>query len=144
MRKTSYILIAVMIALLGYIAFAQTNSSNQPIVVSAVAPIYPPIIRAAGLSGDFHVDVEIDKDGKVTSAKASSAPKLMQKVIEDAARQWYFAPDSNGQKKRQAQLTFSFRRMSSKTPNSESTPVFYPPYRIEVRDNIEIINNPSY
>jgi TonB family protein len=144
MRKSKYILITVMIALLAYIAFAQTNPNNQPAVVSAVAPLYPPIIRAAGLTGDFHVDVEIDRDGKVTSVKAANAPKLMQRVIEEAARQWQFAPDLNGQKKRQAQLTFSFRRMPSKTPNSESTPVFYPPYCIEVRDNIEIINNPSY
>jgi TonB family protein len=144
MRTSKYILISVTVVLLGWSAFAQTNSSSQPAVVSAVAPLYPPIIRTAGLSGDYYVDVEINRSGKVISAKALRAPKLMQKVIEEAAGQWQFAPDPNGQKNRKVQLTFSFRRMPLKTSNFEGTPVFYPPYRIEVRDSTEIINNPSY
>src|SRR2546423_12608924 len=104
MRTAKYILIVATVALLSYIALAQTNTSDQPVVVSAVAPPYPMAVIAAGLSGDFYVDVEIDRNGKVTSARAPSAPELMRKVIEEAARRWQFAPAPNGQQGRNVRL----------------------------------------
>ncbi len=109
-------------------------------MVSAVAPLYPPSAKAIRLQGDFPVDVEINRSGKVTSAKVSKDAKLasfMHKVVEEAAERWQFAPDENAEKKRRVQLTFSFRSIPG-AHYFDSTPVFYPPYRIEVRDNTEI------
>jgi TonB family protein len=144
MNSAKHVLLIVLVISLGCIALAQTNTNNQPAVVSAVAPVYPAIAIAANLNGDFYVDVEIDRNGKVTSTDASSAPKILRPVMEEAARRWQFAPDPTNQKKRKVQITFTFRRMPPKTSNFDSTPVYYPPYRIEVRDNTVIINNPSY
>lgn len=120
------------------------KTQNSPVVVSAVAPVYPAAALALRLKGDFFVDVEIDRDGKVTSSKAvEDTHKLMRKTIETAAERWQFAPDETAEKKRQLRLTFSFRPMP-KASNVDSTTVFYPPYRIEVRNNTEIVTTPSH
>ena len=142
MRTAKYILIVATVTLLGYVALAQTNASDQPVVVSAVAPTYTMAIRASGLSGDFYADVEVDKNGKVTAA-AASAPKLMRKVIEEAARRWQFAPDPSGKQGRKVRLTFTFRNVPPNTSDFDSAPIFYPPYRVEVRNSIEIRRRPS-
>ena len=134
------------ICLLSYVIFAQTKTQNPPVVVSAVAPIYPPAARAIGLQGDFLVDVEIDRTGKVVSAeraKESKDPRFMREVFKEAAKHWQFAPDENAEKKRRVQITFTLRKMP-KASRYDSTPVFYPPYKIEVRDNLEIVDTPSY
>jgi TonB family protein len=143
MQGFKFFLTSLFIASLVFcdcVAFAQTKQQSSPVVVSAVAPLYPPSAKAIRLQGDFPVDVEIDRSGKVTSAKVSKDAKLasfMHKVVEEAAERWQFAPDVNAEKKRRVQLTFSFRSIPG-AHYFDSTPVFYPPYRIEVRDNTEI------
>jgi TonB family protein len=138
MRIAKYILIVATAALLSYVALAQTNTADKPAVVSAVAPTYPMSIKTRGRSGDSYVDVEIDRNGKVTSADAASAPELFREVIVEAARRWQFAPNPNGQQRRKVRLTFTFRNVPPNTSSFDSTPIFYPPYRIEVRNPIEI------
>ena len=142
MRIAKYILIVATAALLGYVALAQTDSADNPAVVSAVAPPYPMSIRTSGRSGDFYVDVDIDRNGKVTSADAASAPELIRNVIVEAARRWQFTPDPNGQQRRKVRLTFTFRNVPPNTSDFDSTAIFYPPYRIEVRNPLEIFRSP--
>lgn len=126
------------ISLLSYAVFAQNKTQNSPVVVSAVAPLYTAVARAVQLQGDFHVDVEIDRSGKVVSSKAvEGTHKLMRKVVEEAADRWQFAPDESAEKKRRVQLTFTLRYVP-KASDFDSTTVFYPPYKIEVRDNTVI------
>ena len=151
MQRYKYFLASIVatVCLLGYVAFAQTKTQSSPLVVSAVAPFYPVSARAIALQGDFLVDVEIDRNGKVTSAEFSkdspnqNYKKIVQKVLEEAASRWQFAPDENAEKKRRVQLTFTFR-YTPKASNLDSTTIFYPPYKIEVRDNVEIKSSPSY
>jgi TonB family protein len=122
----------------------ENKTQNSPVVVSAVAPVYPAAALALRLKGDFFVDIEIDRDGKVISSKAvEDTHKLMRKTIESAADRWQFAPNETGEKKRQLRLTFSFRP-TPKVSSVDSTTVFYPPYRIEVRENAEIVDMHSY
>jgi TonB family protein len=111
--------------------------------MSAVAPAYPMNIRTSGRSGDFDVDVEIDRYGKVTSADAASAPELIRNVIEEAAKRWQFAPSPNGPQARKVRLTFTFRNVPPNTSDFDSTAIFYPPYRLEVRNPLEIFRPPS-
>lgn len=152
MHRYKYFLVsftAVIIGLLGYIALARTKTQSSPVVVSAVAPFYPVSARAIALQGDFLVDVEIDRTGKVVSAEFSKGSpnqkyeKIVRKVLEEAASRWQFAPDENAEKRRRVQLTFSFR-YTPKASNLDSTTVFYPPYKIEARDNVEIKSSTSY
>jgi TonB family protein len=137
MKTYKLALISIVIALLSCPAIAQTSAqtsnSASPAVVSAVAAVYPPLARSAGVSGDVFVNVEIDRGGKVTSGSAERAQPLLQRASEDAARRWLFAPASKGENKRRARLTFSFVLMPGKTPYDEAAPIFYPPYRIEIR-----------
>ena len=142
MLTSKYILIIATVTLLGHVALAQTKTLERPVVVSAVAPAYPLNIKTGGRSGDFYADVEVGRNGKVISAEASSAPELFRKVIEEAARRWQFAPDPNGRQRRTVRLTFTFRNVPPNTSDFDSTPIFYPPYRIEVRNPMEVMPRP--
>ncbi len=97
MKRFNYFLTffaITIIGLLGYVALGQTKTQNQPVVISAVAPVYPAVAIALRLEGDFRVDVEIDRSGKVVSSKAvEGTHKLLRKTLESAADRWQFAPD---------------------------------------------------
>lgn len=149
MQRFNYFLAFFSIAticLLGYVLLAQSKTQVSPVVVSAVAPVYPPVARAIGLQGDYLIDVEIDRAGKVVSAemsKNSKEPKFMREMFKEAANRWQFAPDEKAEKNRRVQITFTIR----KVPNAsryDNTPIFYPPYKIEVRDNLEDRDTPNY
>jgi protein TonB len=55
-------------------------------------PPYPPIAKAAHASGNVTVEVTIDEDGNVVSARAVSGHPLLQAASVAAARQAKFAP----------------------------------------------------
>ena len=60
--------------------------------ISKPQPAYPPIARTAKPSGTVTVQVLIDEEGAVVSAKAVSGHKLLRKAAIDAAYQAKFAP----------------------------------------------------
>ena len=60
--------------------------------ISLPKPAYPPIARAAHASGTVVVQVLIDENGHVVSAKAVSGHPLLQAVAVSAARQARFSP----------------------------------------------------
>jgi protein TonB len=55
-------------------------------------PVYPPIARAARASGTVVVQVIIDEEGYVISAKAVSGHPLLQATSVAAAREARFTP----------------------------------------------------
>jgi protein TonB len=64
-----------------------------PGLIKRVEPEYPPIARAARLTGTVVLDAIIQKDGTVTDVKVikSSNPMFEQASI-DAVKQWRFTP----------------------------------------------------
>jgi periplasmic protein TonB len=60
--------------------------------ISLPKPAYPPIARAAHASGTVVVQVLIDENGNVVSAKPLSGHPLLQAVAVGAARQARFSP----------------------------------------------------
>lgn len=60
--------------------------------ISLPKPAYPPIARAAHAAGTVVVQVLIDENGSVVSAKAISGHPLLQAVAVAAARQARFSP----------------------------------------------------
>ena len=60
--------------------------------VSLPAPEYPAIARQAHASGTVRVEITIDEDGNVTSARAVSGHPLLQAASVEAARQAKFGP----------------------------------------------------
>jgi protein TonB len=55
-------------------------------------PAYPPLARAAHISGTVSVQVLIDEQGNVVSAHAVDGHPLLQSVCVAAARQARFSP----------------------------------------------------
>lgn len=55
-------------------------------------PMYPEIARKLNAEGKVTVQITIDEEGKVISAKATSGPALLRSPSEDAARKSKFRP----------------------------------------------------
>lgn len=112
-----------------------TNAQTQDKVpvVKAVAPVYPPFAIAVRDEGIVKADVSVNRKGIVQSVKVSAAPKLLQTVVEIAARKWVFATDESKQVLRTIQLSFHFQIVPGNTPSDELLPVFKPPYEVEIK-----------
>jgi TonB family protein len=79
------------------------------------------------------VTVTIDKTGIVTNADFVSGNPLLQKAAVEAAKQWKCEKLNEEAKVR---LTFSFRMIPKDTSAEDMTPVFMPPYHLEVRGKL--------
>ncbi len=74
-------------------------------------PVYPPEAQQAGVEGAVRVQITIDEEGNVISAKAIEGHSLLRTVGEDAAQHTKFriARDSNGNAvKVEGILTYNF------------------------------------
>ncbi|HUQ32492.1 MAG TPA: energy transducer TonB [Pyrinomonadaceae bacterium] len=129
---------AIITALI-FIASVTLNSvgafavSDSPAVIAAICPTFPPIARAAHVGGEIQVEVNINAEGEVTSAHATSGHPLLRKSAEKAAKRWQFTTSMESSSKRAAQLTFVFRVMPRCSKSEELTSVFSPPYKVEIR-----------
>jgi TonB family protein len=112
-----------------------SSAEDQPSVISAVAPIFPPTAIAANINGSVVIEVKIDVNGKVTATQIIEGHPLLRQVrsFEDTARRWQFRPVAGSEALRTARLTFVFRIMPKETSTDELTPVYAPPYQVEVR-----------
>jgi TonB family protein len=62
-----------------------------------VAPVYPPIAKAARVQGVVVMDLRIDEKGKIGATKVVSGPPMLQQAAIDCVKQWTFRPfESNG------------------------------------------------
>jgi protein TonB len=64
--------------------------------VSLPTPTYPASAKSAGISGSVSVNVMVDEQGNVTSARAVSGPAILRPPAEAAARQARFRPPKIG------------------------------------------------
>jgi len=79
---------------------AQTSASNDPTNFGALnrfasrlaMPIYPQIERQRNTEGLVTVELTLDEEGKVVSAKAVSGPRGLRQAAEDAVRKSKFNP----------------------------------------------------
>jgi TonB family protein len=76
----------------------KTSSSLQNVgafnsqAIKLVTPIYPLFEKQRRTEGLVTVEVVVDEEGKVVSAKAASGPPALRAVSEDAARRSKFKP----------------------------------------------------
>ncbi len=61
-----------------------------PLILTSRQPIYPPIARAAHLSGSVVVRLVVSDKGTVSSATPISGPAMLLNAAKDAAQQWTF------------------------------------------------------
>lgn len=87
------------------------------------APIYPPIARAARVSGVVVLQIQIGHDGHVISTKPVSGPPMLIPAAIDAVKQWTFRPFlKNGvpiAASGQVTITFELPPEPPKTPIQE-------------------------
>jgi TonB family protein len=89
MRKLASALIGIYLVCS---AAAQQPNLNSPELVSKVPPVYPPIARAARVSGTVTIEITIDKSGHVRAAKAVSGPPMLVGAALDSVKQWVYKP----------------------------------------------------
>ena len=80
--------------------------------VKMVMPVYPTAARNISAEGQVVVEVEIDEQGNVTSAKITSGHSFLRNSAEDAARRSKFKPAMIGGKPAKAtgQIIYNFKR----------------------------------
>lgn len=61
-------------------------------ILSKVSPVFPTFARQVNASGEVKVMVQINEQGRVTSAKAVSGHPVLQGAAEEAAKRWVFSP----------------------------------------------------
>ena len=85
---------------------------DASMAVKMVMPVYPTFARNIGAEGQVVVEVEIDEEGNVTSAKTASGHSLLRSSAEDAARRSKFKPAMIGGKPAKAtgQIIYNFKR----------------------------------
>lgn len=129
----TFLVIAVLATGSVVVAKYRQSTGEGPAVIAAVAPTsYPAVALSANAHGEVIVEVQVDKEGNVESAKVISGHPILQRVSEIAARQWKFSPTEGAQKVR---LTFAYRAVD-KSPSpklNEFTTVFLPPYKVEMQ-----------
>lgn len=86
--------VVLMFAVVAFVPAVCTKaqSPDLPAIVSAVSPTIPPVAINIRISGSIVVELTLDGEGKVTSAKAVEGVSLFQKSAEQAVLQWKFAP----------------------------------------------------
>lgn len=107
-----------------------TRASGSPTVIAAAAPTYPGIALAMPKGGDVTVEVSIGPAGRVNDTKVLTGAAPLRHPAVEAARLWRFAPAHAGQR---VTLMFSFKVMPKDTSAEDLTPIFKPPYEVEVR-----------
>jgi TonB family protein len=70
---------------------------NQ-LALNLAMPSYPEIARKANIKGTVSVQITLDEDGKIISAKATEGPPMLRSAAEDAARKSKFKPAMSGDK----------------------------------------------
>lgn len=70
----------------------KAGSVLQGSATKRVAPVYPPLAKAARIAGSVVVEVTVDEEGNVISARVISGHPLLKDAAVAAARRWTFSP----------------------------------------------------
>lgn len=109
----------------------QRPGGRSPAVVLAVAPLYPSAGLALPQGGNATIEVTLSQRGDVSDAKPVSGSILLYRSSLEAAKRWKFGSSKAAQRK--VRLTFSFRIVPKDAPLEDTSTVFSPPYKVEVR-----------
>jgi protein TonB len=67
-----------------------------PVLLSVQPPVYPEMVREAGIDGTVTVQVLVGKDGKVKQAQAIDGPEPLRAAGVNSARTAIFKPALQG------------------------------------------------
>jgi hypothetical protein len=124
-------LVVQSVADVAAIPYEQAAKKSEPAVLFAVAPVYPDSAATLPEGGEAVIEVTIDDHGSVVAAQPVWGNPVLHEPSLKAAKRWLF--NTSGEKKRKVKLTFSYRVISDEVAPDELTPVFTPPFHVEVR-----------
>jgi periplasmic protein TonB len=61
-------------------------------LIQKTQPVYPPIAKAARVSGTVVIQATISKSGTIENLKVISGPAMLQQSALDAVRSWRYRP----------------------------------------------------
>jgi protein TonB len=61
-------------------------------IVLKTQPVYPPIAKAARVSGTVVLQATISKTGAIENLHVISGPQMLVQAAQDAVRQWRYKP----------------------------------------------------
>jgi protein TonB len=61
-------------------------------VIYQPTPVYPPIAKAARISGTVVIQATIGHDGTIQNERVVSGPAMLQQAALDAVRRWRYKP----------------------------------------------------
>jgi TonB family protein len=70
----------------------ESGKALQSTAINRVTPTYPPLAKAARISGAVVVEVTVDEQGNVISAQVLSGHPLLKDAAIQAVRGWKYAP----------------------------------------------------
>jgi TonB family protein len=87
-------------------ACAQDGGVGGPKLISRSEPVYPPIAKAAHISGDVKLELNINASGHVTGGKVLSGPAMLAGAAQDCVRNWVY--EATGRDGARVNATVSF------------------------------------
>jgi TonB family protein len=106
--------------------------SEQPCVVHAESPHYPPIARQVAVQGKVSVSAVIDPQGNVISAEAITGHPLLKEASVANLQKWKFQPSSGAESR--IEVTYEFA-LEDTAPSLGEEVSFDLPYGINVRSS---------
>jgi TonB family protein len=142
--RLTRILAAASILSIGIFACTQTppppRVSDLPAdsLVKRVEPLYPPIAKAAHITGQLSLEFTITLTGDIADIKVLSGPAMLQQASIDAVKQWKYHPILiNGQPtavRTVAILNFGFNPKSADDLKEQEVNIKVSPYMIKCVD----------
>jgi hypothetical protein len=136
-RAMIFLLIVLSILISSQTAIGK-EIGETPIVKKAFACPYPTIALVARISGKVIIEVEIDEQGFVKSAKTIEGHVLLNSLAEISAKKWVFNSMEN-KPQRTAQIIYNFIIVPFNGRAEDYSPVFISPNEFEIRDRMLII-----
>jgi hypothetical protein len=110
-------------------AWGQSVFVNNPVI-----PTYPALATGALLQGEITVEIEIGKDGRVLSAKASGGNEILLRATEKNISAWTFGLTSETKSfPVKHTIIYVYKLVGERTRDTGCTSVvFHLPDRIEI------------
>jgi hypothetical protein len=113
----------VYLAILGGAGQTHDDSHSQPILLKALVAEYPPIAKAAHVSGDVHLHLMIRKDGTVESADVVEGPAMLRSAAIAGAKTVLFDCKMCTEESMPYSLIMRFQITSTDPPKSCDEPI---------------------
>jgi TonB family protein len=106
---------------------ALAQFSTAPVLTAPPNVNYPPIAKAAHVSGDVTVTFAINPDGATTSVQTVSGPEMLRNAVAEPIKHWHFKTPLPLNAQTYFEAKYAFRIKTNEDEDSEDSPE-RPPY----------------